>query len=128
MNQAAPTRKALTPARAWLCAGINQLAFPGLGTVLAGRRIGYAQATLMVIGFALVMVFMGAYFLAVFRILNSPGFEGEQYATSWRSWLWAGQWGSALSVLAWCWSLASSVSLVRQATHPPPVPAHPEEA
>jgi hypothetical protein len=115
MSSVARAEKPLTPARAWLCASLNLLGFPGLGTVLAGRRIGYVQAALMVIGFVLVMAFVGAYFTALLHVLNSPDFADQRAALSWRSWLWAGQWGAGLSALAWCWSLASSVSIVRRA-------------
>jgi hypothetical protein len=34
---------------------IHRLAFPGLGTILGGRKSGWAQASMMVSGFILIM-------------------------------------------------------------------------
>jgi len=111
----------LTRSRAWTCAVINQLAFPGLGTIMAGRRIGYAQATVMVAGFILVMTFMGVWFLALFRLASDPAWTDAHYDAQWRSWGWAGLWGALLCGVAWCWALVSSIAIVRLAQHTPPV-------
>ena len=59
MSSELPPSKRLSQSKAWALAALNQLAFPGAGTVMAGRKIGYAQATIMVAGFVLVMLFSG---------------------------------------------------------------------
>ena len=41
-----------------LWAIVNQLAFPGLGTLMMGRRVGYAQAAVMLAGFFLTMGYL----------------------------------------------------------------------
>ena len=111
----------LTRSRAWTCAVVNQLAFPGLGTIMAGRRIGFVQAPVMVAGFILVMAFMGVWFLALFRLATDPAWTDAQFNAQWRSWAWAGLWGALLCGIAWCWALVSSIAIVRQAQHTPPV-------
>ena len=55
---------------AWVCGLINLAAFPGLGTVLAGRRGGYSPAIIMVGGFVLVMGYMLWYLGAVVPYLQ----------------------------------------------------------
>jgi hypothetical protein len=111
----------LTRSRAWTCALVNQLGFPGLGTLMAGRRIGFVQATFMVVGFILVMAFMGVWFLDLFRLATEPGWTDAQFNAQWRSWFWAGLTGALLCGAAWVWALVSSIAILRQAQHTPPV-------
>jgi len=94
---------------------INQLAFPGMGTVMAGRRVGYAQAVLMLAGFFLVMAFMCCYFasLASF-ILHSNGAELSIKELC-RPYASAGLSGVALCAVAWLWALVSSLGILRAA-------------
>ena len=93
---------------------MNQLAFPGLGTIMAGRRIGYMQATIMVAGFCLFLGFMLFYFAWFARFMSFGG--GEQVDEhGYRSWLWMLFGGLTLCAFAWCWALIDSISIVRQA-------------
>ena len=117
--------KVLSPGKAWSYLALNQLAFPGLGTVMAGRRFGYMQATIMVIGFILTTV----YFLATVSSLVSSAMDlnpnntlgpGELRAQL-HHYAWIGKSGGVLSAIAWCWSLISSISMVRHAQKEPPV-------
>ncbi len=103
---------------AWVCAAINQLAFPGLGTILAGRRVGYFQAAIMVAGFSLAMGFMLWFFICALRGLAAQ--DASQFAEQWRPYAWAGQSGLALCLLAWGWALASSISMIRAAARTRP--------
>ena len=117
-----PRRK--RPASAWTCTALNQLAFPGLGTILAGRRIGYVQAAVMLLGFVLVMAFMAGWFAALFRLATESGWSEQSYHAQVCAWGWAGLAGLGLCALAWVWSLFSSIAILRQARHtPPPMPA-----
>lgn len=99
----------------WACVMINQLAFPGLGTILAGRRIGYAQAAVMVVGFVLVMGYLILYLGASYRYLQTPGWTQADFEARYRPYLWALYDGIGLCLVAWIWSLRSSFALWRQA-------------
>ena len=110
----------LDRSRAWACAALNQLAFPGLGTILAGRRVGLAQATIMLAGFGLVMAFMLWFFLVSARFLANPGWDESAWRHEYGRLFWAGKAGLLLCVIAWCWSLVSSIGLVRRAPKKPP--------
>ena len=106
--------------RAWVCAALNQFAFPGLGTILAGRPIGLVQAAIMLAGFGLVMAFLLWFFTVSARFLANPGWDENTWRQEYRQLLWAGKWGFVLCLVAWCWSLASSVGIVRRASKMPP--------
>jgi len=101
-----------------MCAAINLLAFPGFGTLLAGRRIGYLQAAIMLAGFFLVMGFMVVFFVRAVQSLISMNGDEEAWRAQYRVCAWAWKWGVALSAVAWVWSLFSSWSIVRQARPP----------
>jgi len=108
-------RKPLTRSRAWGCVAINQLAFPGMGTVMAGLRIGYAQAAIMLAGFFLTMGFMICYFTSVLRLLTQLDSSDAQFEQCYRPYAWAGIYGLALCVIAWFWALFSSITILRNA-------------
>src|SRR6266852_5377399 len=121
---APPNPKPPKRASAWVCAAINQLAFPGLGTILAGRRAGYFQAAIMIAGFCLTMGFMLRVIFCALRGLAAQ--DANHFADQWRPYAWAGKSGLALCLVAWGWALASSISIVRAATktrtgEPPPL-------
>ena len=107
--------KLLTRRKAWGCVAINQLAFPGMGTVMAGQRIGYVQAAIMLAGFFLIMGFMICYFASVFRLLTQMDSSDATFEQCYRPYAWAGISGLALCVVAWFWSLFSSVAILRSA-------------
>jgi hypothetical protein len=101
------------PVWAWVL--VNQLAFPGLGTLATGRRIGYAQAALMLAGFLLTMGFLGWYLLCCLRYVRHPAWEESDFVALYRPYHWAWQWGLVLCAVAWLWSLASSIGMLREA-------------
>jgi hypothetical protein len=118
------TPPAAAPRRAkpWTCVLVNQLAFPGLGTVMAGRRgVGYCQATIMVAGFVLFMVWIVLGSLALMRLVQDPTTTQEDLYAAWRGTAWTGVLGLALSAAAWFWSLASSIEILREARQTPSV-------
>jgi hypothetical protein len=99
---------------AWLCVVINLFAFPGLGTVLAGRRGGYLQAIIMVAGFVLVVGYLLLYIgVAMHYMINGTWTEAEFHA-KYRPYLWALYDGLGLCLVAWVWALWSSVILWRK--------------
>ena len=118
-------RKALSSGKAWGYFALNQLAFPGAGTVMGGRREGYAQATVMIVGFLLTMVYFVVMISSVMNTMLDPGSNAgmseEQLHGHFHRYAWAGKIGALLSTVAWFWSLASSICMVRDAQKDPPV-------
>jgi len=99
----------LTRNRLFTCVLINQLATPGLGSLMAGRIVsGVGQLFLALAGFVLMTVWMFQFFygVAVQELGQSPPRDPQD-------WMWT--WGSILFGVSWCWALASSISLLRQA-------------
>jgi hypothetical protein len=122
-------RKPLSATTARNAALINQLATPGLGTVIAGRWVtGGLQLALAVTGFC----FFVAWFIAVMRQFYGQ-IEGnvEVKPVAWLGWT-----GVLLFAAAWLWALATSISLVLEARRtraaeffqPPPPPKPPPKA
>jgi hypothetical protein len=93
---------------------MNQLAFPGLGTIMARRWTGYIQATIMVLGFCLFVCFMLVYFASVAQFARGD-FSDEQFRAHYGSWFWALWGGLGLTALAWFWALWSSVFILGEA-------------
>lgn len=103
---------------------INLAAFPGLGTRLAGRRWAWAQMTLMVGGFCLVMAFMFWFFVSAVRYLGSDSASVEAWRHEYRRVAWVGWTGLALVVISWCWAGVSSLAIWRDSkSHPPSLPS-----
>lgn len=87
---------------------INQLATPGLGSILAGRYLaGVGQLLLAVAGFILVVVWFILTTIRMFQQIDGPARQGSV--------AWIGELGALIFVAAWLWSLATSLSLLRQA-------------
>jgi hypothetical protein len=109
MKPSSVRHKPISRAAARNAALVNQLATPGLGSLMA-RRIfaGICQLLLAVAGFVLIVGWMGAFF---WRILQEQ--QGGPVAHSSLDWLWP--WGPVLFGASWLWSLVTSISLLRQA-------------
>jgi hypothetical protein len=110
----------LSRTRARNSAFINQLATPGLGSLLAGRYVaGAGQLLLALAGFGLVVAWFIKLMLQMFQQIDTGG--------AIKSVSWIGEAGAALFALAWVWALVTSLSLLRQARdetprEPPPLP------
>jgi hypothetical protein len=96
------------------CAIINQLATPGLGSIL-GRRFlaGSGQLLLAVGGFVMIVGWMMRFFYDRYREASGQMPVGGQYG-------WWGRWGLILFGTGWLWALFTSLSLLRQARRNPP--------
>ena len=95
--------KRLDRSAAMACAGINLLATPGLGTLMAGRLwAGLAQLAVAVIGFVLVMIWMALKFWSVINGSAPPA-----------HWWW--QLGLPIFLAAWVASAWSSYDMWREA-------------
>jgi hypothetical protein len=105
--QLSPSRP-VTTARAWICVLINQLATPGLGSFIAGKRIaGSGQLALSIGGFGLITLWMIRFFYHMMQV------EMGQEASPAPGWLM--DWGGILFGAAWVWSLVTSVMILIQA-------------
>jgi len=87
---------------------INQLATPGLGSLMAGRFVaGIGQLFLALIGAVLIIVWFVKLMAQVFEQLN--------HETTPEPVGWLLQAGALLFAVAWVWSLVTSLSLMREA-------------
>lgn len=109
--------KPLSRTRARNCVLINQLATPGLGSFMAGRRVaGTGQLLLAVAGFVLVIGWFGVAASNAYNQLVN-GAEPKPAA-------WMGEAGALTFVAAWLWALVTSFQILRsaQASEPAKVP------
>lgn len=106
--------KPLDKPTAWACTVTNLLVLPGLGSLAAGRKIGYTQAALALTGFAGTIVWVIAFVAEWLRRGEMPAEIGLLF--------WSGLGAIALFGGAWLWALKTSVDLHREATVPPVPP------
>ena len=101
--------KKLTLERAWLCIAVNQFATPGMGSIMARRRIaGTGQLGLALAGFLLLVIWMAQFFHRRLMIaLDAP----EPPAAA--GWLW--RWGLICLGAGWLWALVTSLLILREA-------------
>ncbi len=92
---------------AWACTLTNALTLPGLGSITAGRRVGYAQGVLALVGFGLSLYWLGKTVLTWMA-------EGELPAEV-NGTLLVGLAGICLYIAAWLWAFATSLSLLAEA-------------
>jgi hypothetical protein len=117
-------RRPLSRQTAWGCLTTN-IALPGFGSLVAGRKSGYAQA-LLSIGGMVVSVIFGVrallWMLANWSRMHDPAVD--QFAVMGEMWAvlrWAFL-GIAIFGLGWLWALASSFGIVRSANTDSAVP------
>ena len=99
------------------CFLINQLATPGLGSLMARHYFaGAGQLSLALIGAGLVIVW---FFKLMIQMLAEVNEDSASKPVS-----WLGELGAAIFILAWIWALFTSLSLLRQAkvNEPPFIP------
>lgn len=104
-------RKKISRTQARNAALLNQLGTPGLGSLLAGRRLaGALQLLVFLAGFVLFCAWAGRNLLQYYRMMfqDTPV---EPASAGWMAWV-----GVVVCVLAWCWSLATSFSLLRESS------------
>lgn len=105
--------------RAWGVAIANQLALPGFGTVMAGKKVGYAQLTLSVAGvicFTAFLIHSLPQLGGLLRQLTNPSDDPDaalEFLAQWVPWLGVAGAGIFLWVTAWFWALGTSVKAVR---------------
>jgi hypothetical protein len=103
--------KPLGTGRARSAALINQLATPGLGSLMAGRRFaGAGQLLLAVTGVGLVFVWF-VQVLLIYYSLAQDDFPSTEPQIAYK----LVESGALIFGAAWLWSLATSISLLREA-------------
>jgi hypothetical protein len=126
-------RRPLDRSTAWACVMANQFAIPGLGSLAAGRRAGYAQIILATIGILPTLAFSLRLLIALYHLQQSIGGFGSidellvhlkthlrQLPHAWGLYFWIGAPGVAFFATAWFWALISSIAIVSQAQRPGP--------
>ncbi len=94
---------------------VNQLATPGLGSLMAGRHVaGVGQLILALIGFGLV--------LAWFVVLMTQVFQQADSDAPAKSVAWLGESGAVTFAAAWLWALFTSMSVLQEARDKDPQP------
>ena len=87
---------------------MNQLATPGLGSLLARRWVaGIGQLILAIAGFALVVAWFVEVLIQFYGMINS---DAPPRAAG-----WLGEAGALTFIAAWLWALITSLSLLREA-------------
>ncbi len=110
-----PNRKTVSRTAARNAALINQFATPGLGSLMARRWMaGTGQLLLALAGFAFVIKW---FFETMVQAYNQIiGDVSPQSVAG------VGEMGAVLFLMAWCWALVTSISLVtRSKSEEPPV-------
>jgi hypothetical protein len=118
--------KPVSRAAARNCFLLNQLATPGLGSLMARRFVaGAGQLVLSVAGFILVLAWFGLTLIQAYNLAFNNA-SPASYAK-------VGLTGAAIFAAAWFWSLLTSLSVLRNAEdvaegkQPPPVTKPPAE-
>jgi hypothetical protein len=103
----------LSRAKARNCVLINQLATPGLGSLMARRWVaGLGQLLLAVAGFAMVVGWF-ALFAINFYNLMADGSEPKAVG-------WLGGAGALTFGVSWLWALVTSFQILRSVKQPEP--------
>lgn len=83
----------------------NLLVLPGLGTISAGRRIGWVQAAIAATGMGLSLFWFQSFLVQWLQTLEFPFDGGPMFKY--------GLIGVGLFFIAWTWALCSSLALRR---------------
>ena len=112
------TQKPASQSAARNAALVNQLATPGLGSLMAGRWIaGLGQLALAAAGFVMMVVW---FFEIMIQYYGQVTGDVQVRAVG-----WIGEIGAILFIASWFWALVTSLSLLRQAKADGPVEIEP---
>lgn len=89
---------------------------PGVGSLMAGRRVGWLQTLLAATGFMLT-IWWATTFIVAWVVTRELPTDGGSH-------LLAGVLGVFLFVVAWLWAFATGLAILRAANEPEP-PARP---
>lgn len=110
---------------AWRCLMINQLACPGLGTIIAAQKIGFAQAGIMLAGFFVAMGYLCWLIFHQVQLVFDMEVTMQQFNETRFDYWWVGAFGFGLCLIAWLWSLITSIQLVKGTPPNAPPPSVP---
>jgi len=117
-------RRPLSRQTAWGCLTSN-IALPGSGSLMAGRKSGYPQGLLGIGGMVLTVIFglRGLlWMLANWSRMRDPATDQIAVMSDmWSVLRWAFL-GMAIFGIGWLWALASSYGIVRSAKSDSPAP------
>jgi hypothetical protein len=120
-------RQALSRQTAWGCLTTN-LTLPGFGSLVAGCRSGYFQATLAIGGLILTTLFGIRFILWAganwSSLQRNDGDPFEALIKMWLAMRWAVL-GIGLFAMGWLWALITSLRLLREARQAEQRPAPP---
>lgn len=112
--------KPLTFAAARNAALVNQLATPGLGTLMVGRiALGCSQLALAIAGFLAVLTWFGCVLHQYYGQISGD--------VTVRPVAWLGISGGILFIASWVWALFTSLGLIREARRSSVPPLLPPE-
>ena len=99
--------RALDETTAWFCLVTNLTVLPGLGSLMAHRRVGYAQALLSLTGTGMSLLFIFRWVLSWLEQGSLPQVElGPD--------LLMGLGGIVVFGVSWLWGLLTGLAIVRQ--------------
>jgi uncharacterized membrane protein YuzA (DUF378 family) len=105
----------------WTCFLVNQLACPGIGTIMAGRRvIGFLQAAVMIVGFCATLAYGLIFLSAVYKFALDATITEEKWKAMHPP-AWLGIAGFGLCGVAWFWALFSSFQILNESRRHQPV-------
>jgi hypothetical protein len=91
------------------CAIVNQLATPGLGSLMARRYLaGTLQLLVALVGFGLVMGWFAQLMVSFYRLVS--GLSPEPYPYP-----WMGKAGALIFFLSWLLAWPTTISVLREA-------------
>jgi hypothetical protein len=100
--------KPLSRAKARNCVLINQLATPGLGSCMAGRRVvGTVQLLLAIAGCVMIVGWFGLVFRNTYNLYY---YDAEPQPAA-----WLGEAGGLVFLASWLWALVTSFQILRSA-------------
>lgn len=104
--------------RAWGLVIANQLALPGIGSVLAGRKVGWLQLAFSLTGIGCMTVFLAFAIPRMGDWLNPPEDPELVFAVfeKWRPWLMLSVIGIGLVAFSWVWSLGTSRQVLKESS------------
>ena len=109
MKLSFPSRKPVSHTAARNAALVNQLATPGLGSLMGRRWItGAGQLLLFLTGCVMLLMWFFKVIIRCYGLMF-----GEEHPNPAG---WIGEWGAILFVVSWFWALVTSFSLLREAS------------
>lgn len=102
------------------CLLVNLMFWPGLGSVLARRKVGWVQMAMSLLGLFTVAVALQMFMAMIWRETRTPTLQD--------SFVWVAATGFGLFIGAWIWGLFTGLSIqsetkaTRARNTPPPLP------